>query len=133
MPWTHVKIAFYIAIALLVVYHPPKVAAAFRGIGGFIERHFGDSIGIYLLHLGIALIVLGDCFSVLTHVEQVGNSLLLTAMGVLKLKTVPGANGSSATTEVTTSVSGPDLPPPAAPQTSAPAHTLPEGWGVPNP
>src|ERR1700690_1009100 len=112
------EIALYIAAALFILYRPPKVAAAFKGLGDFIERHFGDSIGIYLLHLGVALIILGDCFAQMTHAEQVGNSLLLTAMGVLKLKTVPGGNGNGggSITEVVTSTRTTDPPPdPAAP------------------
>ncbi len=128
--WGHLEVALYVAAALAIVYRPPALAAALKGFGSFIERHFGDSIGVYLLHLGIALIILGDCFSYMTHAEQVGNSLLLTAMGILKLKTVPGGNGNSTETVSTTTARTTDPPPdspdgnPPAPQTSAPAS-----WG----
>jgi len=134
-PWKQIEIAGYILAALLVIYFPPKLAAAFRGFGDFIERHFGDSIGVYLLHLGIGLIILGDAFPVMTHAEQIGNSLVLTAMGVLKLKTVPGGNGNGggSISETVTSTRTTDPPPDpaaaAAPVPAPAAPAIPKGWG----
>ncbi len=109
--WKQFEIAFYIGVALLLLYRPPKVSSGLQGVVGFIERHFGDSIGLYLLHLGIALIVLGDVFQHMTNVGKMGESLILAAMSVLKLKTVPGGNGNGSTTEVVSTTRTTDPPP----------------------
>ncbi len=96
IPWNHLEIAGYVGLALLLIYKPPAMRVVFDGLGKFIERHFGDSIGLYLLHLGIGLIILGDVFHQMEQVGHVGESLILAAMGVLKLKTVSAPDNGSA-------------------------------------
>jgi hypothetical protein len=74
--------AIYLGVLILLLYKPPKQLA---GIGSFIQTHFGDSIGIYLLHFGVGLVILGGFYQQLQQVEQVGQSLIMTAIGILKL------------------------------------------------
>jgi len=91
IPWHQLKIWAYIALALFLVYRPPS-GDRFRGLGSFIERHFGDSIGFYILHLGITLVILGDIYPRMNDIEQTGNSLILAGMVALKLTKVPAEN-----------------------------------------
>ena len=95
LTWTtHHWVAVYIAAALWMLYHPPK---AVKGVGQFIKTHFGDSMGVYLLHLAIGLIVLGSVYSI-ASMTQVGQTLLTTAMAILKFtKDAPVAQSSTLT------------------------------------
>jgi hypothetical protein len=80
----------YTAIILLLLYKPPaRVIDHLRGIGDFISRHWGDSIGLYMIHLGIVLIILGGLFTQLSDVAHVGESFILTGVGMLKLRYNP--------------------------------------------
>jgi hypothetical protein len=56
--WHHVEFALYIAALMLMLYLPPRALRGLAGVQQFIEAHFGDSVGLYLLHLGIALVIL---------------------------------------------------------------------------
>ena len=77
----HWAFIYFVAL-LLLIYKPPKVL---RGIGPFIAKHFGDSIAIFLLMFGVSLVIFGDFYSQLKDVAQIGQSLVMTAVGVLKL------------------------------------------------
>jgi hypothetical protein len=117
--WGHVEIAFYVLLALVFVYMPPKTAA---GLGSFIERHFGDSVGFYILHLGIGLVVLGDIYPQLGGMGSTGNSLIMAAMVALKLTKVP--NGSSTTATVETKTTTTTTPPTTPPSATQPATSV---------
>ena len=117
----HLHLLFYTAIALLLLYRPPAVMQRLQGIGDFVSRHWGDSIGLYMIHLGIVLTVVGGFYTQLGSVQHVGESFILTGVGMLKLKYIPkegngnggdGANGTPA-------------PAPAAPAPVAPAPVVP--------
>ena len=95
--WHHLEFGLYVIVILFLLYFPPASFCGLSNIRDFIERHFGDSIGLYLLHLGIALVILAGVFQEMTLVGNLGQSLVLAAMGILKLKTVPsdGTNGTN--------------------------------------
>ena len=87
----HLEFALYVVLLLFLVYFPPK---HYAGFGTFLERHFGDAVGFYILHLGIGLVIIGAVWSNLTGLQGTGNSLILAGMVALKLKTVAGGNGN---------------------------------------
>jgi hypothetical protein len=95
MVWTtHHWVFLYVAIVVCIVYVPPK---AFKGLGSFIHQHFGDSMGVYMLHLSIALVCLGSVYSI-AAMSQVGQTLLTTAMAILKFtKDAVPLNGAAPT------------------------------------
>lgn len=67
----------------------------------FIESHWGDLIGLLLLYTGIAIVMWAACTASVQVVSHLGESLVLAAMGVLKLrgierKTAAGAAPSRA-------------------------------------
>jgi hypothetical protein len=90
----HPHLIFYTALALFILYRPPALLNKFAGAGDFITRHWGDSIGFYLLHLGVVLFILGGVYPVLKEVQHVGESFILTAVGMLKLRYIPKDNGN---------------------------------------
>ena len=86
----HVEFALYVVLLLFLVYFPPK---HYAGFGTFLERHFGDAVGFYILYLGVALVIVGDVWSNLHSIEQVGHSFIYAGIIALKLRTSP-ANGN---------------------------------------
>jgi hypothetical protein len=90
-----------IAIAFVLLYKPPAKAS---DVIGLLERHFGDVLGLYILHLGIFLVILGVFYpQAATAVQRIGESLIMASMIALKLKTVPGAgNGNGGPVEKVT-------------------------------
>jgi hypothetical protein len=80
--WGHIEAALGGLWLVLMIYWPPKT---WGGLGKFIERHFADSVGFYILHLGIALVVLGGIWPQVAGISSTGNSLILAGMTVLKL------------------------------------------------
>lgn len=90
---------FYSFIILLLLYKPPKqVITHLQGLGDFVSRHWGDSISIYMIHLGILLIVLGGVYPSLSGISGTGQSFILAGVGMLKLKFVPpNGNGNGGT------------------------------------
>ena len=89
--WHHAEFAFYVLLAVVVVYFPPQ---HYKNFGAFLERHFGDAVGFYILHLGLGLVILGAVWSNLNGLQGTGNSLILAGMVALKLKTVAGGNSN---------------------------------------
>jgi len=90
----HLEFFGYMLLVLILLYFPPAIVARNLGsIHNFLEGHYGDTVGFTILLMGIGLILIGDVWPQLTHAFEVGNSLLLTAMGVLKL-TKSNANGN---------------------------------------
>lgn len=87
--WKHFEIAAYVAAAIFVIYRPPRSST---GLGGFIERHFGDTVGFYILHLGIILVVIGGIYPEVGGITQTGNSLILAGMVALKLTKTNGSD-----------------------------------------
>lgn len=88
--WKHIEIAAYIVAAIIIIYRPPRASG---GMGSFIERHLGDSVGFYILHLGILLVVISGIYPLVTQIGQTGQSLILAGMVALKLtKTAPPDN-----------------------------------------
>ena len=85
--WHHIEFGVYILAILFILYMPPKMTGLLAILKDFMEKHFGDGIGLYLLHLGVGLIILGSVFPDLVPVKDVGQSLVLAAMGLLKLPT----------------------------------------------
>lgn len=106
--WTHLEVGLYILVALFMLYKPPQMSA---GLGGFIERHFGDTVGFYILHLGIILVVIGGVYPQVGGVTQTGNSLILAGMVALKLTKTPGDNGTTTSQTTTTSSTVSPTPP----------------------
>jgi hypothetical protein len=90
----HATLLFAAGVALLLFYLPPAITQRLQGLGDFVSRHWGDSIGLYLIHLGILLVILGGFYSQLTNAEHVGESFILTGVGLLKLKYNPPVNGN---------------------------------------
>jgi hypothetical protein len=88
-----VVFAALVVLAAIVAYRPPKILSRFGWLGTFIDGHFGDSIAIFLLLLGISLSILSGFYPQLSATKDIGGSLVLTAMAVLKLNGKP--NGSS--------------------------------------
>lgn len=88
-------------MVMVMLYKPP---GQFGFLTSFVERHFGDSLGLYILHLGIGLVLLGGFYAQVKDVGQVGLSLIMASLVALKLKTVPGngnGNGDGGPTERT--------------------------------
>ena len=52
----------------------------------FIESHWGDLVGLLLLYTGIGIVLWGACTPAAQMVSHLGESLVLAAMGVLKLR-----------------------------------------------
>ena len=57
----------------------------------FMERHFGDSVGLYIIHLGVALIVLGAfvpglSVAAVATIQDTGKGLVGAGLIALKLK-----------------------------------------------
>ena len=106
MTWlsAHSTMVLYLAIALALLYWPPALTARLQGLGDFVSRHWGDSIGLYLIHLGILLVILGGFYSQLATAEHVGESFILTGVGLLKLKYNPPTNGNGKPDTLTASV-----------------------------
>lgn len=57
----------------------------------FIDRHWGDICALYLLHLGVAIIVI---FHNDSDVSHIGESLVLAGMATMRFKGLI-ANGGS--------------------------------------
>lgn len=57
----------------------------------FIESHWGDLIGLLLLYTGICIALWVACVPAAQVASHLGESLVLAAMGILKLR----GNGSS--------------------------------------
>jgi hypothetical protein len=120
MHYTHFEVAGYICAAIFMIYVPPTIL---KGVGGFAERHFGDSVGFYILHLGIVLVVIGGIYQQISGIASTGNALILAAMGILKLTkaptdVVPGVSQASSTTVTTSTIPPPPTvptPPPPTP------------------
>ena len=107
--WSHLEAAGYIFVLLFMIYNPPRT---WWGVGDFIERHFGDSIGMYLLHLGVLLIVLGGVWPSLAAAQDVGKQVFVASMAILKIspdKAQPPP--PTTTTTVSTSTVTPPEPP----------------------
>jgi hypothetical protein len=115
--WTHFEVAGYICAVILFIYIPPRIL---NGLGGFAERHFGDTVGFYILHLGIVLVVIGGIYQQISGIASTGNALILAAMGILKLTSKPGTEvppgvSQASSTTITTSTIPPPTPAPATP------------------
>lgn len=52
----------------------------------FIESHWGDLIGLLLLYTGIAIALWAACAPAVQVASHLGESLVLAAMGILKLR-----------------------------------------------
>jgi hypothetical protein len=119
--WTHFEVAGYICALIFFVYCPPRMM---KGLGGFAERHFGDSVGFYILHLGIVLVVIGGVYQQIAGIASTGNALILAAMGILKLTSKPGTEVPPGTSQTsTTSVTTATNPPPATTPVTIVAQT----------
>lgn len=90
----HLEFFIVLFLVIFMLYLPPKFVQRLGWLRDFIDEHFGDSIGLYILHLGIALIILAGVFPEMTAVNQIGQSLVLAAMGVLKLTRPANGNGN---------------------------------------
>jgi len=121
MHWfaAHFTALLYVAALLLLLYFPPESFKRLKGLGDFVGERWGDSIGLYLIHVGIALIILAGVYPQLKDIGHVGESFILTGVGVLKLKYVP-KNGNNN--------EPPTLP---APTPSPPANPTPAGPAEP--
>ena len=124
--WHHIEFAIYAIVLLAIFYRPPrKASGAVEAIKGIFEAHWGDSIGLYLLHLGIGLVILAGVWPNMTQVGQVGFALVTASMAVLKLKPATDANGAPQSPAAPTAPAAAPPPPPApAPSPSA----APAGW-----
>jgi len=65
----------------------------------FLERHFGDSVGLYIIHLGVALIVAaafvpGVNAAAMATIQDTGKGLVGAGLIALKLK-AQSSNGNS--------------------------------------
>jgi len=110
--WAHIETALYIAAALFVLYYPPK---QLTGMGTFIERHLGDSVGFYILHLGIVLVVISGIYPQVAGIYSTGQSLILAGTVALKLTSKPSDTGATVTDttkveHVTTQSPAPTVP-----------------------
>ena len=108
----HPHLLFYTVLVLVVLYRPPASFKALSGVSDFVTRHWGDSVGFYLLHFGVVLIALGGFYKEIASLEHLGESFVLTGVAMLKLKYVPPDN---ITTTSTTSVGSTVTPPVAEP------------------
>lgn len=135
--WHHIEFAVYVVLVVLILYRPPAVLRVLSNAGHLLEAHFGDWIGLYILHLGIVLVILAGVWSNMPRVGELGYALVTAAMGVLKLtgKLPNGAGAPPATPSAPApAAAAPALPsapaaaaaPPAAPSPAAP--TPPAGW-----
>ena len=106
--WKHFEIAVYVAAAIFVIYRPPNSS---NGLGAFVERHFGDTVGFYILHLGIILVVIGGIYPQVGGITQTGNSLILAGMVALKLTKTNGTD-TPASIQFTESQPKPEPPKP---------------------
>lgn len=88
----HFMVFIGIILVFILLYKPPSQAA---GLRDFVERHFGDSLGLYILHLGVILVLLGGFYTQVASVGTIGQSLIMAALVALKLKTVPGAGNGN--------------------------------------
>ena len=52
----------------------------------FIETHWGDLVGLLLLYTGIGIVLWSACSTSTQVAAHLGESLVLAAMGVLKLR-----------------------------------------------
>jgi hypothetical protein len=131
----HAEFFVILALLLLVLYRPPAfLQENLAGARDFIEAHFGDSIGLYILHLGITLVIVAAVWN-LQRVDQIGESLVLAAMGVLKLtKPATSANGNGgAGNSSPTTVGPPPTPAVPAPPSPAAAPAPPAAVSSPTP
>ncbi len=68
------------------------------GIGSFLERYWGDCVGLYLISGGVALVMIASVFTAATDVDairHVGETLIVGGMGVLKLRPNPKNGGNN--------------------------------------
>ena len=103
--WKEYETAFYILLALLIFYFPPLHT---KGMGNFIERHLGDSVGFYILHLGIVLVVISGIYPQVAGIYSTGQSLILAGTVALKLTNKP--NGETTTVSQTVETTVPPSP-----------------------
>lgn len=85
----HPHLLLYTAIILFVIYRPPLIVRNVQQFSDFLTRHWGDSIGLYLLHLGVVLILIAGIYPNLSPAEHLGESFILTGVGMLKLRYIP--------------------------------------------
>jgi hypothetical protein len=52
----------------------------------FVETHWGDLIGLLLLYTGITIALWAACVPAAQVASHLGESLVLAAMGILKLR-----------------------------------------------
>jgi hypothetical protein len=57
----------------------------------FVESHWGDLIGLLLLYTGITIALWAACVPAAQVASHLGESLVLAAMGILKLRGNGGA------------------------------------------
>jgi hypothetical protein len=81
----HHWVFIYFVTLVVLIYRPPRIL---RGVGPFLVKHFGDTLALFLLVFGVALVVFGDFYPQLKDVAQIGQSLVMTAVGLLKLTSV---------------------------------------------
>ena len=117
MHYTHFEVAGYICAAIFIIYVPPRIL---RGLGGFAERHFGDSVGFYILHLGIVLVILGGIYQQVTGIASTGNALILAAMGILKLTKTAAPDTVETIKLSNVTASAPVIPAPDPPEPTKP-------------
>ena len=120
MHWlaAHSIALLYLVVLLLLLYFPPELLSkrgGFQGLGEFIGRHWGDSIGLYLVHIGILLIILAGAYPQLADAGHVGESFILTGVGLLKLKYIPKEGNNNGPPAPTPTPSPPANPTPAGP------------------
>lgn len=108
----HGEFAALLVLLVLMLYWPPRAMQKLSGARMFLEAHFGDSIGLYILHLGIVLVVIAGIWPDMQRVGELGYALVTAAMGVLKLSKTPPSNGG---TVVDTHTVAPLDPAPAPP------------------
>ena len=92
--WHHIEIAFYVLLFLFLFYVPPRPVRQFLSLD-FIERHFGDSVGFYILHLGVVLYIISAAWPAMKELSAVGQSFVLAGTVALKLKSPNGNGGGS--------------------------------------
>lgn len=116
--WHHIEFGIYALVLVLLLYAPPKQADRWLDIAReFVEKHFGDAVGLWVLMVAVALTVVSDIWN-LPHTAQAASGLLLAAMGVLKLKS-PANPAPDNEPPAATSPSPPPNPP-GAPASAAP-------------
>lgn len=67
--------------------------------GDFVGRHWGDVVGLFILGTGVALELIHAYAIVkwnaqLSGIRELSASLVLAAMGILKLRPTPKENGN---------------------------------------